>query len=141
MTQLWICSTLKHPETSMEMEPGKRRGIPKCKDMAVPAEGHHGSQDVSQNVCDQVATVQPEDPPDLFVHPNLSVNGGPATADDDVSVSSSSTNGHSKPEVCQEKPEIEGTGADNVNVPFLLDKKLFYDDLTFPGTGIQVALP
>jgi len=113
------------------MEPGKSHGIPKCKDIVVTAEGHNGSQDVSHDVGKQVAVVRLKDPSDHFKQPNLSVNWSPATADDVVSVSSSSTGGHPKAEICQKKQEIEGMGADNVDVPFPLGNKLFYNDLTF----------
>jgi len=122
----------EHQETSMEMEPGKKSVIPKCKDIDVAGEGHHGSWDVTQNICDWVAVVELEDLPDPFLHPNMSVNGGPTTADDDVSASSSSTGGNPKTEVCPKKLEIGRRGADNVDVLFPPNKKLFYnDDLTF----------
>jgi len=86
------------------MEPGERSGIPKCKDMVVAAEGHHGSHHVSQNVVDVVVAAQPEDPPNSFKNPNFSA---------------------------QKKPEIEGMGGDNVDVPLPPDIQLFYNDLTF----------
>jgi len=70
----------------MQMEPGKNSGITECTDIDVAIEGHHGSPDVSQTVCDGVAASKLEDLLDHFVHPKLSVNGDPATADDDESV-------------------------------------------------------
>jgi len=60
----------------------------------------------------------------------LSANGGPTTADDHE-LFSSSTGGQPKPEDCQKKLEIEGTSADNVDVPLPPDKQLFSNDLTF----------
>ena len=91
------------------MDPRERSGIPECKGMVVAAEGaaaegHHGSHHVIQNVVDVVVAAQPEDPPDSFQIPNLSA---------------------------QKKLEINGMGADNVNVLLSLDQQLFYNDLTF----------
>ncbi len=109
MTQFQICWAQNHLETSKEMEPGGRSGILKFKDMVVAAEGvaaegQHGSCHISQNVVDVVVMAQPEDPLDSFEIPNLSA---------------------------WKKLEIDGKGADNVNVLLSPDKSLFYNDLTF----------
>jgi len=118
----------------MAMAPGKEIEIPVSKDMDVTSDGHHGSQDASHDVIhddpDLVAAVALVDAPDNFQHPFLSVDGGPASTDDHVSISSSSTRDHPKPEDWEKKLEIDGTGADNVDVLPLGNKRL-YLDVTF----------
>jgi len=59
---------------------------------------------ISQNVVDVMVVAQSEDLPDSVEIPNLSA---------------------------WKKLEIDGMGADNVNVLLSLDKWLFYNDLTF----------